>query len=385
MKKLKNNTFVGNTGHFDNEVDLAGSEGFEGTEVDHIKPQKIVLVSPVGQSVIMMRLLKGFFALFPDFEKVRSSTASAEMTRQVEISTLSAHQMAHGGVVAHTSSWTPAAYELEESSPPLDSHTGGLPELPDGRREQGDKVVCILMGLTAGNAAGYRGGAEILESRTSSYCQRSLLSPFSLVPRFVTDSRMFWVFGSLFQRRCGAPLACCCGSGNVHLLRRLRPLFRQLLRQRPSTSQWDRNINWAITFVDASWRATPLVVAGLSRADRGHHVPALTVTRGGRGVGSDEACSDKSSRGREQHNYLRNRKRGRCGLQKCFTVGPHSLSGPCFRGAVPVACLWLSLWVWACSLLGRCLSPLVLPFWWGPTQKEKGTDPKTGSGPKVTF
>ena len=26
-----------------------------------------------------------------------------------------------------------------------------------------------------------------------------------------------------------------------------------------------------------------------------------------------------------------------------------------------------------------------VPFWWGPTQKEKGTDPKTGSDPKVTF
>ena len=39
-----------------------------------------------------------------------------------------------------------------------------------------------------------------------------------------------------------------------------------------------------------------------------------------------------------------------------------SLSGPCFRGAVPVACLWLSLWFWAWSLLGRCLSPLVLPL-----------------------
>ena len=63
-----------------------------------------------------------------------------------------------------------------------------------------------------------------------------LLSPFSLVLCFVTDSRMFWVFGSLFQRRCGAPLACCCGSGNV--LQTLRRLFRQLLRQRPSTSQW---------------------------------------------------------------------------------------------------------------------------------------------------
>ena len=41
-KKLKNSTFVGNTGHFDNEVDFAGSEGFEGTEVYHIKPQKFV-------------------------------------------------------------------------------------------------------------------------------------------------------------------------------------------------------------------------------------------------------------------------------------------------------------------------------------------------------
>ena len=59
-------------------------------------------------------------------------------------------------------------------------------------------------------------------------------------------------------------------------------------------------------------------------------------------------------------------------------------SGPCFRGAVPVACLWLSLWVWAWSLVGRCLSPLVLPlalFRFGGIQlkEEKGTDPKTGS------
>ena len=41
----------------------------------------------------------------------------------------------------------------------MDSHIGGLSELPDGRREQGGKVVCVLMGPTAGNAAGYRGGA----------------------------------------------------------------------------------------------------------------------------------------------------------------------------------------------------------------------------------
>ena len=62
------------------------------------------------------------------------------MTRHVEISKVSAHQMAPAGVVAHTSSWTPAAYELEESSPPLDSHICGFSVPADGRRKQGDKV-----------------------------------------------------------------------------------------------------------------------------------------------------------------------------------------------------------------------------------------------------
>ena len=71
MKKLKNNTFVGNTGHFDNEVDLAGSEGFEGTEVDHIKPQKIVLVSLRWSQEFMMRRSKGFSRTFPRFKKKR--------------------------------------------------------------------------------------------------------------------------------------------------------------------------------------------------------------------------------------------------------------------------------------------------------------------------
>ena len=110
-EKLKFNTFVGNTGHFDNEVDLACSEGFEATEVDHIKPQKIVIVSPVGHGVIccitplalQIWRFKGFLRTFPRFQKkVRSSAASAEMTRQVDISKLSAHQMAHGGVVPHS-------------------------------------------------------------------------------------------------------------------------------------------------------------------------------------------------------------------------------------------------------------------------------------------
>ena len=44
----------------------------------------------------------------------------------------------------------------------------------------------------------------------------------------------------------------------------------------------------------AAAKSTPLttsVAASLSWPDRGHHIPALTVTSGGRGVGFDVACS----------------------------------------------------------------------------------------------
>ena len=63
--------------------------------------------------------------------------------------------MAHGGVVAHSSSWTPAAYELEESSPPLDSHIGGLSlrhtesrfDLLHSQTVTGGKRKIVLMGF----------------------------------------------------------------------------------------------------------------------------------------------------------------------------------------------------------------------------------------------
>ena len=43
MNKLKNNAFVGNTGHFDNEINLVGSEGLEGHENRRLHtPQKYV-------------------------------------------------------------------------------------------------------------------------------------------------------------------------------------------------------------------------------------------------------------------------------------------------------------------------------------------------------
>ena len=38
MKKMKNNAIVGNIGHFDNEIDMAGLEKLEGIKVENFKP-----------------------------------------------------------------------------------------------------------------------------------------------------------------------------------------------------------------------------------------------------------------------------------------------------------------------------------------------------------
>merc|ERR1712078_496854 len=54
MKKMKNNAIVGNIGHFDNEIDMAGLEGFAGIKVENIKPQVDRYVFPDGNGVIVL-------------------------------------------------------------------------------------------------------------------------------------------------------------------------------------------------------------------------------------------------------------------------------------------------------------------------------------------
>ena len=84
---------------------------------------------------------------------------------------------------------------------------------PDRRKEQGDEVAYILMGLTAGNAASFRSGVVSTGIEVVLVLPAVTVVSILLVLHFVTDSRMFRV-GSLFQRRCGVCLASCCGSGN---------------------------------------------------------------------------------------------------------------------------------------------------------------------------
>merc|ERR1711904_518873 len=54
MKKMKNNAIVGNIGHFDNEIDMAGLEAFQGIKVENIKPQVDRYAFPDGHGVIVL-------------------------------------------------------------------------------------------------------------------------------------------------------------------------------------------------------------------------------------------------------------------------------------------------------------------------------------------
>merc|ERR1711881_245410 len=54
MKKMKNNAIVGNIGHFDNEIDMEGLEGFKGIKVENIKAQVDRYIFPDGHGIIVL-------------------------------------------------------------------------------------------------------------------------------------------------------------------------------------------------------------------------------------------------------------------------------------------------------------------------------------------
>merc|ERR1712224_84364 len=54
MKKMKNNAIVGNIGHFDNEIDMAGLENLAGIKVENIKPQVDRFEFPDGHGIIVL-------------------------------------------------------------------------------------------------------------------------------------------------------------------------------------------------------------------------------------------------------------------------------------------------------------------------------------------
>jgi S-adenosylhomocysteine hydrolase len=53
MKKMEDDAFEGNTGHFDNEIEMVAPENFPGIKVGSIKPQVDRFVFPRGRGIIM--------------------------------------------------------------------------------------------------------------------------------------------------------------------------------------------------------------------------------------------------------------------------------------------------------------------------------------------
>jgi len=87
MKKMKNNAIVGNIGHFDNEIDMAGLEGLPGMKCENIKPQVDRFVFPDGHGVIILasgRLLNlGCATGHPSF--VMSCSFTNQVLAQIDL------------------------------------------------------------------------------------------------------------------------------------------------------------------------------------------------------------------------------------------------------------------------------------------------------------
>jgi adenosylhomocysteinase len=89
MARMKHQAIVGNIGHFDNEIDMAGLARFDGVERINIKPQVDKWVFPDGHAIIVLsegRLLNlGNATGHPSF--VMSSSFSNQTIAQIELFT----------------------------------------------------------------------------------------------------------------------------------------------------------------------------------------------------------------------------------------------------------------------------------------------------------
>src|SRR6202043_1114890 len=87
MQRMKHQAVVGNIGHFDNEIDIAGLTKVAGIERINIKPQVDKWVFPDGHAIIMLsegRLLNlGNATGHPSF--VMSSSFTNQTIAQIEL------------------------------------------------------------------------------------------------------------------------------------------------------------------------------------------------------------------------------------------------------------------------------------------------------------
>jgi adenosylhomocysteinase len=89
MARMKDKAVVGNIGHFDNEIDMAGLARYPGVERRNVKPQVDEWVFPDGDSIIVLaegRLLNlGCATGHPSF--VMSNSFTNQVIAQIELYT----------------------------------------------------------------------------------------------------------------------------------------------------------------------------------------------------------------------------------------------------------------------------------------------------------
>jgi len=89
MSRMKHQAIVGNIGHFDNEIDMAGLESYPGVVRKNVKPQVDVWTFPAGNAIIILsegRLLNlGNATGHPSF--VMSNSFTNQVLAQIEIYT----------------------------------------------------------------------------------------------------------------------------------------------------------------------------------------------------------------------------------------------------------------------------------------------------------
>jgi adenosylhomocysteinase len=87
MQRMKDKAIIGNIGHFDNEIDMAGLKKLSGVERINIKPQYDEFVLPSGRSVLVLaegRLLNlGCATGHPSF--VMSASFTNQVMAQIEL------------------------------------------------------------------------------------------------------------------------------------------------------------------------------------------------------------------------------------------------------------------------------------------------------------
>jgi adenosylhomocysteinase len=86
---MKHQAILGNIGHFDNEIDMAGLESYEGVQRKNVKPQVDVWTFPAGNAIIVLsegRLMNlGNATGHPSF--VMSNSFTNQVLAQIELFT----------------------------------------------------------------------------------------------------------------------------------------------------------------------------------------------------------------------------------------------------------------------------------------------------------